>query len=219
MRSAVFDSTRSIRPSVNSLETEDPQSSGPQKGLETRAHVSADQYTDQSLSGMGGNRSATSFTESMTAEMRQPLSAQVSRAVLEHIQRQGAQDSESLTLRLDPPELGEMVIELSKTRDGLAIRVSAREAVTMEMLFARGHEIESHLRGREVDLKSLEFLPSGSLNGQTSSDQNRRDAWPQTDSAATSIRRTSRREAVTGPVAAKASQLAPESPHALNFRA
>ena len=50
-----------------------------------------------------------------------------------------------------------MTIELSKTLEGLAVRVTAREAVTMDMLFARGQEIESQLRGQHMNLKSLEF--------------------------------------------------------------
>ena len=35
--------------------------------------------------------------------------------------------------------------------------MTAREAVTMDMLFARGQEIESQLRGQHMNLKSLEF--------------------------------------------------------------
>jgi len=170
------------------------------------------------VSAVSGSLTTFHFAESITAEMREPLSTQVSRAVLDHLERPAAQDVESLRLRLDPPELGEMVIEVSRTREGLAIRVSAREAVTMEMLFSRGHEIESHLRGREVDLKSLEFLPSGSLGGQTSSEQHRHSASSQPDSV-TSFRRSSRRSSATGVAEAQVASTGSESAHAFNFRA
>lgn len=97
----------------------------------------------------------------VSGEVRQPLSYQVSQAIIQHIQGHKVRSSDSLTVRLDPPELGEMSIELSKTEDGLAVRVTAREAVTMDMLLTRGHEIESHLRGQQMNLKSLEFLQAG----------------------------------------------------------
>jgi hypothetical protein len=183
-----------------------------------KSELIANLHTESAVSAVPGSPSTFHFAESISAEMRQPLSTQVSRAVLDHWERPAAQESESLTLRLDPPELGEMVIELSKTRDGLAIRVSAREAVTMEMLFSRGHEIESHLRGRDVDLKSLEFLPSGSLGGQTSFEQHRGSATSQLDSVK-SGRPTSRRGPASGAAGTHTGTTESESSHALNFRA
>ena len=94
---------------------------------------------------------------SISAEIRQPLTSQVSQAIMDHVERNGVRQNDSLSVRLDPPELGEMTIQLSKTHEGLAVRVTAREAVTMDMLFARGQEIESQLRGQHMNLKSLEF--------------------------------------------------------------
>ena len=100
----------------------------------------------------GGNvqlNAANSTSEVATpvsGEVRQPLSHQVSQAIMQHIENHSVRSSDSLTVRLDPPELGEMSIELSKTLDGLAVRVTAREAVTMRMLLTRGHEPESHLQ-------------------------------------------------------------------------
>ena len=86
--------------------------------------------------------------------------------MLHHIEHSGVRSNDSLTVRLAPPELGEMRIELSKTVDGLAVRVTACEALTMDMLLARGQEIESQLRGQQLDLKSLEFVRSDlSQNG------------------------------------------------------
>jgi flagellar hook-length control protein FliK len=124
-------------------------------------HRTAAALSESVSEGVVQLNSANSFSEAATpvsGEVRRPLSHQVSQAILEHAGRHSVRSSDSLTVRLDPPELGEMSIELSKTADGLAVRVTAREAVTMDMLLTRGHEIESHLRGQQMDLKSLEFL-------------------------------------------------------------
>ena len=104
---------------------------------------------------------ANTFSEvatSLSGDVPHTLSGQVSQAVLHHIEHSGVRSNDSLTVRLDPPELGEMRIELSKTVDGLAVRVTACEALTMDMLLARGQEIESQLRNQQMDLKSLEFV-------------------------------------------------------------
>ena len=129
---------------------------------------------------------------SISSEMRQPLSNQVSQAIMEHIERNGARQNDSLTVRLDPPELGEMTIELSKTHEGLAVRVTAREAVTMDMLFARGQEIESHLRGQQMNLKSLEFLPADMSGNQFSQGQQQSDPSRRSGNSMNQIRRGSR---------------------------
>ncbi len=111
------------------------------------------------------------LTTSMSGEMRPTLSNQVSQAIIAHFERNGARSNDTLSVRLDPPELGEMTIELSKTHEGLAVRVTAREAVTMDMLFARGQEIESHLRSQQMNLKSLEFLRADMSGNQFSQRQ------------------------------------------------
>lgn len=113
----------------------------------------------------------------MPAELRQPLSTQVSRVLLEHMPREGSLATETLKVRLDPPELGEMVLEISRTKEGLAVRVTAREAVTMDMLLARGHEIESHLRNGKIGLSTLEFLSSGMMNGGGSGDRQEKELF------------------------------------------
>ena len=68
-----------------------------------------------------------------------------------------AESSNSLTLRLDPPELGELDVEFTQSDEGLAIRVRAREPVTMEMLLSRGGEIEQILRSQDADIVKVEF--------------------------------------------------------------
>lgn len=153
----------------------------------------------------------------ITSEIRQPLSNQVSQTIMEHIERNGIRQNDSLTVRLDPPELGEMTIELSKTHEGLAVRVTAREAVTMDMLFARGHEIESHLRGQQMNLKSLEFLRADMSGNQFSQGQQQNDASHSSENLMTQFRRGSRS---SSPAIANVGRIAtPDSVYGLSFRA
>jgi flagellar hook-length control protein FliK len=151
-----------LQPSVASLKRrgfpdEDPlvlDDSKPQ--LNPASDVTAATQQNGFVSSVLPN-SVPDLAASISAEMRQPLTSQVSQAIMDHVERHGVRQSDSLSVRLDPPELGEMTIQLSKTDEGLAVRVTAREAVTMDMLFARGQEIESQLRGQRMNLKSLEF--------------------------------------------------------------
>ncbi len=58
-----------------------------------------------------------------------------------------------------------MVIRLSRTDDGIAVKVSAREPVTMDMLLARGSEIEAELSDQNLNLAGIEFLAPDTSNG------------------------------------------------------
>ncbi len=154
---------------------------------------------------------------SISGEMRQPLSNQVSQAILEHIERNGVRSNDTLSVRLDPPELGEMTIELSRTHEGLAVRVTAREAVTMDMLFARGQEIESHLRAQQMNLKSLEFLRADMSGNQFSQGQQQNEASGRSENMMNQVRRGSRN---SSPANTNVGRIAtPESTYGLSFRA
>ena len=179
----------------------------------------ADQWqTELVLSAQSaGTFSTQELSAAISGELRQPLTHQVSQAVIDRLERSDISDTETMTVQLDPPDLGEMVIELSKTRDGLAIRVTAREAVTMDMLLARGSEIESQLRGRELDLKTLEFLPPNMTGGGGFERQQRNSARQSGELQL--VRRSARRasgEAVTIPGGGPSSG---EPRHAMSFRA
>ena len=158
------------------------------------------------------------LTASVTSEMRQPLSSQVSRAVMEHLERRTTADSDTITVQLDPPDLGEMVIELSKSKEGLSIRVTAREAVTMDMLLARGSEIETQLRGEKMDLRSLEFLSPDMMSGGAFQGQTSQDSTSRFDQPVGTQRRNSRNGAATQ-IATGTTTRTGDSQHALNFRA
>jgi hypothetical protein len=158
------------------------------------------------------------LTASVTSEMRQPLSSQVSRAVIEHLERQTTAESETLTVQLDPQDLGELVIELSKSKEGLAVRVTAREAVTMDMLLARGSEIENQLRGEKLDLRSLEFLSPDMMNGGAFQRQTSQDPTSRFDQPVGTQRRNTRNETANSIAAATTTRTA-DPQHALSFRA
>ena len=160
----------------------------------------------------------TDLSTSVTSEMRQPLSSQVSRAVIEHLERQATAESETLTVQLDPQDLGEMVIELSKSKEGLAVRVTAREAVTMDMLLARGSEIENQLRGEKLDLRSLEFLSPDMMNGGAFQRQTSQDSTSRFDQPVGTQRRNSRNGAANQ-ISTAATTRNGDSQHSLNFRA
>ena len=149
--------------------------------------------TGQSTAGLNAGTAVSGVLSSVTnpfptlaapvsSEMRQPLTSQVSQSIMDHIERNGVRQGDSLSVRLDPPELGEMTFELSKTHEGLAIRVTASESITMDMLLVRGQEIESHLRGQQVNLKSLEFTQSsqngGHSHGRQQNDESRESRNP-----------------------------------------
>jgi hypothetical protein len=169
-----------------------------------------------SVAGTVRSSAPADFAETVSAELRQPLSSQVSQAVLTHLERIETQDADILTVRLDPPELGELVIELSKSKEGLSVRVTAREAVTMDMLLARGAEIEAQLRGDKMDLNSLEFLSPSSMNDNTS--QQRHHTGPDYQPQIQTERRSDRRILSTLQDS-RTVNAATETPHALSFRA
>jgi len=186
--------------------------------IETSSNTGSGQsVAGTSAVGFASTSGTQEFSSSVSQEIRQPLSSQVSRAVLEHLEKQGSLELETLTVRLDPADLGEMVIELSKTKEGLAVRVTAREPVTMEMLLARGPEIETQLRGENLDLRSLEFLAPGMMNGGASQDHASQNKSAPLEDPQSSGRRTARGNN------SNASNATPgmisHTNHALSFRA
>ncbi len=171
--------------------------------------------------GVASASTTIDLTSTVTAEVRQPLSAQVSRAVLEHLERGSTSETDRLTVRLDPPELGEMTIELSKTKDGLSVRVTAREAVTMDMLLSRGSEIEQHLKSQDLNLKALEFLSPNMMGHNDSSSSQRRDS-SETRESSMGLRSASGRRGASGATGSR-NAVGTASPQdnskALSFRA
>ncbi len=174
------------------------------------------QTTSMLMASVSSGSGSPELFDFISVELRQPMTYQFTQAVVDRLERGPIVDRETLTVQLDPPELGEIVIELSKTLDGLAVRVTAREAVTMDMLLARGGEIESQLRFKELDLNTIEFL---------SSDRNRSGFdRQQSDAEKHRMERQPAHRSVLRPNVDAASipgsrPLSTESRHALSFKA
>ncbi|MEQ9408600.1 MAG: flagellar hook-length control protein FliK [Fuerstiella sp.] len=98
----------------------------------------------------------SSSTTGMAA-VTAPLTSQVVTALSTVVASASGEVPGALTLRLDPPELGEVDVQFRRSVDGLVIRVTAKENVTMEMLLSRGAEIEKILKAQDADIVSVEF--------------------------------------------------------------
>ena len=189
----------------------------PLRGSESSAvSLSSDAVRNDMVQAHAVN-SLPNLASSVSGEMRQPLSNQVSQAILEHLDSNGLRSHDNLSVRLDPPELGEMTIELSKTSEGLAVRVTAREAVTMDMLFARGQEIETQLRGQQMNLKSLEFLRADMSGNQFSQGQQQHEGSRRSENMMNQIRRGSRSSIPAHTNVGRSTT--PDSTYGLSFRA
>jgi len=114
---------------------------------------------DTSIRSVSQGTSTTTATAELprSFESRVPISQQVVSIVREHLVEITRHGDSSLAFRLDPPELGELLVRVSRSDEGLALKVTVREPVTLEMLLSRGHQIESGLRGESVDLSELSF--------------------------------------------------------------
>lgn len=86
-----------------------------------------------------------------------PLTSQILSALVQQHSTVLQDNAGSLTLRLDPPELGQLDVKFTQGADGISVRVSADEAVTMEMLLSRGGEIERMLLNQNSDFVKVEF--------------------------------------------------------------
>ncbi|MCA9057514.1 MAG: flagellar hook-length control protein FliK, partial [Planctomycetaceae bacterium] len=98
----------------------------------------------------------TSMTSS-PADLRQPLSSQAVVAIHHLLATTTERPTTRLTIRLDPPEMGAMSIRIDRHENGLRVRITASEPVTLDMLLNRGQDIEHQLKTRDVNLETLEF--------------------------------------------------------------
>jgi len=62
------------------------------------------------------------------------LAQQIANEAVRHAELVKHQGQQRFTMRLDPPELGELEIEMERTVDGISLRVHAVEATTMSMI-------------------------------------------------------------------------------------
>ncbi|MCA9064154.1 MAG: flagellar hook-length control protein FliK [Planctomycetaceae bacterium] len=155
--------------------------------------------------------------------VRQPLAHQAATAIFQHVSIPGQQTSSRLTIRLDPPDLGPMTIEVRRSAEGLRIRVTATEPITLDMLMHRGQEIEGLLRSRDLRIQTLEFsqtsFPSGDGSFSFSHGGGRQRAGDPSDASAIRPRRLLMPSSGTTAVAEAHSHSAPGRFGHLRFRA
>jgi flagellar hook-length control protein FliK len=111
--------------------------------------------------------------DSAASRNRTPLTTQLTRSILEFTRVESPEGESTLRLRLDPPELGELVISMDRSSDKLAVRVEAIEPSTLDMLLARGAEIEEQLR-RGSEFSDLDFNASLLADSSADSESHRR---------------------------------------------
>jgi hypothetical protein len=131
---------------------------------EFAAHAEADtsQFDNSSTPGSAATPQRAELAEASTSlssanATSQPLTTQVLTALAQRLSSVVGQTADSLTLRLDPPELGEVEVQFQRLDDGITIRVTAKESVTMEMLMSRGAEIEKLLRSQNPEVQRIEL--------------------------------------------------------------
>ncbi len=98
-----------------------------------------------------------------------PLTSQVLMAMAQNLSVIKEQSSGSLTLRLDPPELGEMELRFRQGEQGVELRLAARAPMTLQMLLSRGDEISRVLSALDIDISKVEIVGGDAFRGGESS--------------------------------------------------
>lgn len=91
-----------------------------------------------------------------------PLTSQILTALVQQNSSVWQESADRMTLRLDPPELGQLDVEFIRSAEGISVRISAEESMTMEMLMSRSGEIERMLLNQSTEYVKVEFTSSGS---------------------------------------------------------
>ncbi len=95
----------------------------------------------------------------------QPLTSQVLVAMAQNLSVVREQSSGTLTLRLDPPELGQMEVQFRQSEQGVELRLAARVPETLQMLLSRGDEISRALNTMDLDFSKLEIAGDDGFRG------------------------------------------------------
>lgn len=97
---------------------------------------------------------ATTPTAPPTPSHPVPVTGQIASSVAAHVRswQEAGEPVRHIAVRLDPPELGALRIQVRSTDDGLHMHVEAAEDVTLEMLTTRVPEIEQLLKHQEIEI-------------------------------------------------------------------
>ena len=158
----------------------------PASSLDRNAFDRSNQPLTSALSHLMPGLAATATAQAKTAH---PVTGQVANAVAQElrVQWEPGEQVRAISLRLDPPELGALRIDVRSTADGLQMRVAVAEDVTLEMLTTRVPEIEQLLKHQDmnvhrVTIQRLESEAEGSTSfDHQSHDSPERHLWGQDD--------------------------------------
>lgn len=118
------------------------------------------------------------MTEATIPEALQPASKavqSVTQQVAEHTMAQIAKNSSSqdssFTVRLDPPELGEVLVSLKKSEGGIIMRVAAIEKTTQALLQLNEVDLSQAMTDHQNDV-TMEFGSQSDFENSMFSEQN-----------------------------------------------
>lgn len=110
------------------------------------------------VAAVAATEPATPAVSGLTSESAVvPVTGQVAASVVRRLQswQETGEPVRHIAVRLDPPELGALRIQVRTADDGLHMHVEAAEDVTLEMLSTRVPEIEQLLRSQEIDISRI----------------------------------------------------------------
>jgi len=76
------------------------------------------------------------------------LAEQIAAEAVKHAEVVKHQGQQRFTMRLDPPELGKLIVEMQRTEHGLTMRVNAADPVTLGLIQSSLEELNASL-GRQ----------------------------------------------------------------------
>lgn len=124
-----------------------------------------------SIAGSGGS----SLVDSSSPEQLETLSLprQIATRVLSEAELLESGNSSTFRMKLDPPELGSVMIEMQKTLMGTTITVTAADAATQQLLQDSLHNLNQSNSGEPGLFDSLTFDLANGEQGQQQDQQDR----------------------------------------------
>ncbi len=126
--------------------------------------------TGREIPGVSMTSSSPAAAVEQAAPISLPVTGQIAGAVARELRLMNDVSApvRQLSVRLDPPELGALRIQVRTTADGLQMHVEAAEDVTLEMLASRVPEIEQLLKHQDVEFSRVTIQRMESEAGSSS---------------------------------------------------
>jgi flagellar hook-length control protein FliK len=130
------------------------------------------------------SRGATFASTLDAARTMSPEAARSMDRVIEVVRANVGLRNSSMTMRLEPPELGQMRIDARLRNDVLSLRIEASSDAAREMLQSRFDDLRQALErhGISVDRFEIDIRPPSTNNNTTSNSHDRQQGQPSTPS-------------------------------------